>query len=674
MKEGMSSFDVAALVPEVNRVIQGAHIINIYQTSPNTLLFKLRQRDQPPLYLITEAGKRLHLTSYPPKRPRRPPTFCMALRKHLKNGRVTGLQQHEFERTVVLKVERKEGEFQLVLELFGDGNVILVSPQNVILQALVYRRMRDRSVWRGETFQFAPPRGRNPLKLSRQDLAEIKTLGDLEVVRALTKFLSIGGLYSEEVLLRAQVDKKTPCQSLTEGELHRIFDHLRQVLSTVTTGETEPGVVVDEKGEWIDVTPVPLKRHGDFTQKRYETLNEALDEYYTKAGVGERVAEAVQEAERELAKQERILQRQREALKNLRVNVEKNRRIGNLIYTHLHELQNLLQRGMEEKRSGKPWKQVTLSLLKEKEAGQPPAVYFHSLKPERLILNVTLEDVIFPLDFRRSVQVSAAGYYERAKKAEKKIGGAEKALRETQARIQELRKQRSERVRERREPPPKRRRRAWYEKFRWFHSSDGFLVIGGRDATTNEILIKRHMEPHDRVLHADIRGAPFVLIKTMGKPPPEKTVKEAAQLAASYSRAWKEGLGAVDVYWFSPRQVSRSPPSGQYLKKGSFMISGIRNYVRNVPLRAAIGVKREGKHLLVVGGPPEAVANQASVWVEVIQGRKASGELAKEVRGLLAEKAPENLRRRILKIPLEEIQRFMPPGGGAVAQPINSRS
>ena len=673
MKTGMSSFDVAALVPEVNRAVKGARIDNIYQTSHNTLLFKLRYRDQPPLHLIMEAGKRFHLTVYPLKRLRSPPGFCMALRKHLKNGRVAGLQQHEFERTVVVRVERKEGEFQLVLELFGDGNLILVSPQNVILQALVYRRMRDRNVWRGEAFQFAPPSGRNPLQLSLQDLAEIKTLGDLEVVRALTKFLSIGGLYSEEILLRAQVDKGKPCRSLTEGELHRIFQHLSQMLSTVTAGETEPSVVLDGEGGWVDVTPIPLKKHNGLAWKRYETFNEALDEYYTKAGVEEGAAEATQEVERELAKQERILQRQQEALKDLRAKVEKNRRIGDLIYRHLQELQNLLKRVMEEKRAGKPWGEVTLNLLREKEEGRIPAVHFHSLKPERLLLNVAIEDVAFPLDLRRSVQASAARCYEGAKKAEKKIRGAEKALRETEARIRELRRQRDERVRERPEAPPRRRRRAWYEKFRWFRSSDGFLVIGGRDATTNEVLIKRHMEPHDQVLHADIHGAPFVLIKTTGKSPPETTVKEAAQLASSYSRAWREGLGAVDVYWVLPQQVSRSPPSGQYLRKGSFMISGTRNYVRNVPLRVAVGIKEEEEYLLVVGGPPEAVANQASVSVEITQGRKNSGELAKQIRGLLAERAPENLRRRILRIPLEEIQGFIPPGGGAVAQRANSR-
>jgi len=664
LKEEMSSFDIAAITPEINLVIKGARIDNVYQINRKTLLLRLHQPDQPPLYLLTEAGKRLHLTSYALERPRKPPAFCMALRKYLKNGRIAELRQHGFERTIIMEVNTKEGEFQLILELFGDGNIILVSPQNTILQALTYRKMRDRNVWRGEDFQYAPPRGRNPRKVNRQDFEEIRKLGKLEVVRALTKFLSIGGLYAEEILSRAEVDRNKPSDSLTEGEINRIFNHLQQILSPITTGKLEPCIVFDDEKGWIDVTPIPLKSYASYKRKPYETFNEALDDYYTKTIVKERVAEAAEIAKQELARQQRILQKQKKALEDLKEKGEQNRRIADTIYMHLNELQFLLQRILDDKRDGKPWKQIASSLMKEKEAGYSPAVFFNSLQPERLILNISVEKLTFPLNLRRSIQANAAGYYSRAKKAEKKLEGVKKALQETRAMIEKLQQQRIEQIKEVRKPPPKRRKRAWHEKFRWFYSSDGFLVIGGRDATTNEIVIKKHMEPHDKVFHAEIHGAPFVLIKTEGKIPPEQTIKEAAQVAASYSRAWREGLGAVDVYWFSPQQISKAPPSGQYLEKGAFMVSGPKNYVRNVQLGVAIGIRREGKHAMVVGGPKEAVASQTKIYVEVTPGKKTSGELAKHIRRLLAERAHGALQRQILEISLEEIQRFVPPGRG----------
>ena len=663
MKERMTSFDIAALTPELNRLIKDARIDNIYQINPLTLLLKLRRPNQPKLHLLIEAGKRLHLTSYVLKKPQKPPNFCMALRKHLRNGKIKGIRQHEFERIIIIEVSEKEGNVQLISELFGEGNIILVDQENRILQALTYRRMRDRNVLRGEVFQQPPSSGRNPLKQNRQGFNEIRELGQLEIVRALTKFLSIGGHYAEEILLRAEVDKKAPCDSLAERELDRIFDQLQHILSIISAGNVEPCVVIGREGEWIDVTPLPLKKHAHFSQKRYETFDEALDDYYMKMTLDEGVVETAKGVEREMARQQRILQRQQKALEDLKGQIERNKGIGNLIYLHFGDLQSLLQKIMDEKRSGKPWEEIVLSIEKGKKAGRVPDIYFDSLKPPNLILNVSVENSIFPLNLRRSIQANATKYYAGAKKAEKKLEGAEKALRETQAKIEEL-KQRIGRVKEIRKPLAKRRIKAWYEKFRWFHSSDGFLVLGGRDATTNEILIKKQMEPHDIVLHADILGAPFVLIKTGEKTPPERTIRESAQLAASYSRAWREMLSAVDVYWVNPEQVNKSPPSGQYLRKGAFIIHGSKNFVRGVPLRVAIGVKMKEEQTVIVGGPVEAIGNQTNVYVELIPGEQKSSELAKQIRRLLAERASKALKKRILEIPLEEIQRFIPLGRG----------
>ena len=672
MKEKMTSFDIALITSELNQLIQDARIDNIYQLDPITLLLKLRQPSQSPLHLLMEAGKRVHLTSYTLEKPQKPPAFCMALRKHIRNGRVVGVQQHEFERIVTIRVSKKTGEFQLVSELFGEGNIILVSPQNKVLHALTYRRMRDRNILRNEIFKHAPPSGKNPLHLSRQEFDEITGFGQLKIVRALTKFLSIGGLYAEEVLLRAQVDKNVPCKSLTEQEVDRLFVQFRRILSAIVAEETEPHIVIDDKDNQIDVVPVPLEKYAHFKRKVYKTFNEAIDEYYMAIDVKEKVFETTEEVERELGRQQRILQRQQESIEDSRRKMELNRKIGDTIFAHLGELQHLLQKAVDEKRYGKPWNQIISELEKERDAGHVPAIYFHSLEPRRLILNVSVEDLSFSLNLRRSVQVNASGYYTKAKKAEKKLEGAKKAVQDTEAKIGELRRGLIKQAKETGKRPPKRKKKAWYEKFRWFHSSDGFLVIGGRDATTNETLIKKHMEPQDIVFHADIPGAPFVLIKTEGKTPPEQTIVESAQLAASYSRAWKEMFGAVDVYWVSPHQVNKSPPSGQYLKKGAFMIHGSKNYVRRVPLRVAIGVEIKEGQPKVIGGPVEAISKQTNNFVEIVSGKHSSSELAKQIRRLLAKKVAKTLEKRVLEIPLEEIQRFIPSGRGAVNLAVRS--
>jgi predicted ribosome quality control (RQC) complex YloA/Tae2 family protein len=663
LKDTMTSFDVAAATHEINELVKDAHVAKIYQIGIQTLLLRLRKPNIPRIQLLIEAGKRIHLTSYEHETPKKPSAFCMSLRKYLDNGVIKEVRQHEFERIAVIEVSTRQGDFQLVAELFGGGNVILVDPEAKILQAMTYKRMRDRNILRGEPFQHPPERGLNPLKLSRQEFLEITKLEKTEIVKALTKFLSISGAYAEEILLRAEVNKKTLCSSLTEHELDGIFTQLQNIISIIEAGTVEPRIVSDEKNVWIDVTPVPLKKYGQFDQKEYSTFNSALDEYYTKITDVERGDEATVDVESEVARYRRMLQRQEKALEALKEPITKNKNIGDLIYQHFGDLQSLLQKIMEKKRSGKSWEEIAAIIEEGKKAERHPDVYFHSLEPANQLLHVLVGNNVFSLNLRHSIQANADRYYSLSKKAEKKLRGAKKTLEETRAQIEETKKQVTI-AKAAQQPLAKRRKMEWFEKYRWFRSSDGFLVIGGRDAITNEILIKKRMEPDDIVFHAEIVGAPFVLIKTEGKTAPEQTINEAAQLAASYSRGWREMLSAINVYWIHPDQVSKSPPSGQSLPKGSFMIRGTKNFVRGVPLQVAVGVKTDDDAIMVIGGPAGAIAHQTSAYVEIVPGDQKSAQIAKKIRHLLSTKVSEDLKRSVTAVPIEEIQRFIPLGRG----------
>lgn len=659
----MTSFDVAVATQEINTLVEGAHIAKIYQIGTKALLIRLRKPNMPKIQLLLEAGKRIHLTSYDYETPKKPSTLCMSLRKYIDNGIIKKVRQHEFERIVIIEISTRHGDFHLVIEIFGGGNVILVDPEAKIRQAMTYKRMRDRNIIRGEPFQHPPTRGHNPLNLSQQEFLGIMKFKEIEIVRGLTKFLSISGGFAEEILLRAEVDKKIKCGSLTKTELDDIFIELHNVVSIIISGSIEPRIVISENGMWIDVTPIPFKKYKQFNEKEYETFNSALDDYYTKVTDAERVEKAAGDIESEVARYSRMLQRQEKASVALKEPISKNKNIGDLIYQHFGDLQSLRQKIMEKKRSGKSWEEIAKIVEIGKKEGIHPDVYFYSLESANQILHVSLGSKIFSLNLRNSIQANADRYYFQSKKAEKKLEGARKKLQETRNKIEEARKQVTL-AKKTQQPLAKRRKREWFEKYRWFHSSDGFLVIGGRDATTNEILIKKRMKADDIVFHAEIVGAPFVLIKTEGLMVPEQTLNEAANLAASYSRAWKEMLSAITVYWIHPDQVSKTPPSGQSLRKGAFMIRGTKNFVRGVQLKVAVGVKTDDDTVMIIGGPVKAIAKQTNAYVEIVPGDQKSGQLAKKIRYLLSSKVSEELKSSVTAVPLDEIQRFIPLGRG----------
>jgi hypothetical protein len=212
------------------------------------------------------------------------------------------------------------------------------------------------------------------------------------------------------------------------------------------------------------------------------------------------------------------------------------------------------------------------------------------------------------------------------------------------------------------------RKKAWFDKFRWFVSSDGFLVVGGKDAVSNEVLVKKYVEDDDVVFHADIIGAPFVTIRTEGKNLTEQALREAGQFAAAYSRGWREGFGSVDVYWVKPDQLSKSGPSGESVGHGAFAVSGQRNWQRGVTLKLAVGVVFEDGELLFVGGPVDAVRAKTEVLVTVVPGERKGKEIARDVLGALALKASRDAREKVLRASVEQVREFIPFGVGRVLE------
>ena len=671
MQRILTSFDVAVVVSELSEQLKDARIQNIYQLNRKTLILKLHRPNCPSLHLLIEAGRRFHLTSYVLEKPQKPPGFCMALRKYLKNGFITDVSQQEFERVVTIKVKAKMGEYSLVVEFFGKGNIILVDPQNFIQHALTFKRMRDRNVLRKEPFQYPPSSGKNPLGLTPEDLNELKKFKEVDVVKALTRTLSISGTYAEEILVRAHVDKNEKIECLENTDFDKIYSAIRELFTHIETSEYNPSIVIDEKGRWIDVIPVSLEKTKKLELKRFDSFNEALDEFYARATVSEEATVISDSVEEEIARQNRILRDQRRVMEEVKTKPERMRRIGDIIYSHLNQLQVLMQKILDEKKGGLKWQEVTAGIEKEKTREEIPAVYFASLDTKNLILQVSVEDLPFALNLRRSIQENAATYYNRGKKAEKRMEGARRAIDETLQRIGELKRQGKIRLEKEKKPLTKRRKKAWFEKFRWFFTSENLLVIGGKDAVTNEIIVKKHLEANDLVFHADIHGAPFVVIKTEGRTPSQQSIQEAAQLAAAHSRAWKYQFGAIDVYWVHPHQLSKTPPSGGYIKRGAFIVRGKKNYIRKMPLRLAIGVDTEATPISLIGGPLEAMKPKTDINVEIMPGDLSSSRLAKKILLVLKRKAPQELREDISKIPLEEAQRYIPYGKGSLVNHQN---
>jgi predicted ribosome quality control (RQC) complex YloA/Tae2 family protein len=679
MKE-FTSFDVAAVVRELKETILDSRVSNIYQLNSKTLLFKLHKPDRAAFGLVLESSRRLHLTSYIIEKPLLPPAFCMALRKYLRDSWLKSVEQYEFERVIIFCFKAKTGGLKLILELFGDGNVILLDEKSKILHALTYKRMRDRNILREEAFTFAPSSGKNPFKIKKEQLLEeLMAFGDVEVVRALARFLSIGGVYAEEVLSRAGVSKTKYCSALSKSEVDAFYDALQSLLSIVMNGKLEPCIILDENGDFIDVVPLRLNRYEHFNNQPYPSFNEALDEFYArvlfveKATAGLEIDKLVNEAQR----LKRIIATQEKTLAETEAEIIKYKTIGDTIYAHSSEFQTLLDRFLAVRKSGKERNAIASEVLAEKRSGLKPSVFFESFDSKGLVVNVSVGSLRFGLNLRGRLFDNAGQFYEQSKKAKQRLEGVKAALEETRKKLRET----EERIKkaealqhvkpaEAMEELVERRikRKEWFEKFRWFISSDDFLVVAGKDAVSNEVLIKKYTSADDIVFHADITGAPFVIVKAEGKKPSEQCIRETAEFAVAFSRAWREAFASADVYWVKPEQLSKGGPSGEHVLHGAFVVSGKRNWLHGIPLKVAVGIIVKDGEISYVGGPVDAVKSKAKAYVVIAPGDQSSKELSKHIFKVLAAKLPKELRESVVKTSVEEMREFIPYNKGRISE------
>ena len=144
------------------------------------------------------------------------------------------------------------------------------------------------------------------------------------------------------------------------------------------------------------------------------------------------------------------------------------------------------------------------------------------------------------------------------------------------------------------------------------------------------------------VFHSEIHGSPFTLLKK-GSEARHEDIFDAALITASYSRAWKIGISTVPVYYVKPEQVSKKAPSGEYLKKGSFMIYGKKNYIRGIPLELFIGViSDKGIRKILVGSKESVIKNSIDEQRRIFrltQGKTSKSRIVnKVVKDLVEEK------------------------------------
>ena len=606
MKLKESSLDFHAFVSIYGDSILNSFIKKVYQVNQKEFVLQLYRSDVKKKDFFISLNK--GIAFYDAEKPEEATQLSMLFRKQLSEKRIVGIEQINFDR--VVKITLHTGQ-EIVLELFGGGNLILTDNGKIVL-AMDQHVYKTRKILIGE--EYIPPAVINPIS-DLETFSGILDGSKASIVKTLATRANLGGEIAEEALYRTNIDKdKMP------GEIREYYGTLYDNIMEIVLESEKNNAFYYESEELL--SPVLLTALGKDPDEKFEDFNGGID-FYLKH---------YPETDKNKSSVERRIESQRRSIEEFNKLMLVYNEFGNYLKMNFQQLQKLINIVYNNVRKSNLNNFIFMDLE------------ISDINPAKNTFAVNYKETKIVLNYRESAGNNINHVFNTAKEYKGKIEGAEKAIEETKKLI----------MKEKQKAGKKKRIKYWFESYHWFTSSAGNMVMAGRDAKTNEKLVKKHVSENDIYVHADIYGAPSTVIKNEGIDITEDTIREACEFAVSLSRAWPAGIGSGTAYWVYPSQVSKTPESGEFVSKGSWIVRGKRNYVLNIPLELKISLIDYKGNIIPMISPSET-ATDSKKWVIIKPGN--------EKRSVAAEKIA-----KILGIEKSEIESILPPGGSIIVE------
>lgn len=351
------------LAEELKETLSSARIEKAYQPGKKELKLKLYGPEKGSMELILTPAY-LSVTSFPRKVPEMPSSFAMQLRKNIRNGFVRDVKQHEFDRILEIVIEKGDKRFLLIAEFFSRGNVIFCDESRKILGLFEWQKWKDRKLGVGQTYEY-PPQTQNPLRIDYTALKGILASSQKKLVSTLATDAGLGGLYAEEVCLISGTDKDAVSGGLDARDMESVYSSFNEMIGKIREGKSSPSIIIRE-GKPIDVIPFDLSIYDGFEKKEFTSLNEAIDEYFSREEAVSAKKEAEKIHEGKLGKLKEIESRQEEVIERFGKESVESQKTGDIIYQNLHAVEEILQEVKKEKSRGASWSDIRDKLAGKK--------------------------------------------------------------------------------------------------------------------------------------------------------------------------------------------------------------------------------------------------------------------------------------------------------------------
>ena len=545
----LAGIELRYLVDHISAKVEGYYVSNIYGISKDSILFKLHHTEKEDLFMmVSTMGIWLTAVKIDQIEPNK---LQKRLRNDLLRLKLKKIEQIGAERIAYFVFEGFGKEFVLIGEFFGDGNIVLCNNEKKILALQHSIEVRHRKLRVGLDYIPPPENTIDIFNISEKDFDDLKST-DLASARWLGRTLGLPKKYVEGIFKTAKIDSKKIGNQLNQEEITLLFETSKNIISDVASGAHKPIIVRNEKTE---VLPINLEGiNGEI--KNVNSFIEGLDLVFTENLVEKGKSLQSTGSDKKIKELQTQISEQTKAIELVNQRSKSITTVANSLY----EMIACGITSINDPRAGEILSKNNAKMVNEK------GIWLMIIVDEKIKINT-----------EASLQSIASVLFNEAKKQSGAIHSIEEIRTKTQKKLEKvMNKSESEKdsiqISE-------IRKKNWYERYRWFFTSDGFLVIGGRDAASNSAVVRKHLGKNDKIFHGDIFGSPFFILKD-AENVPDTSMNEVAHATVCFSRAWREGMYGLSAFWVNPDQVKRSAPSGQFLPKGSFTIEGQRNFIK----------------------------------------------------------------------------------------------
>jgi predicted ribosome quality control (RQC) complex YloA/Tae2 family protein len=707
MKFVMSNLDINIMVDEISS-FGDFRVQNIYDVDGNFISFKIRLNDKRTKFLMIDAGKKFYLSDSKIENKRKMPSgFVMKMRKHLENKRIIHIRQINNDRVIEIAMGYSNIQYYLMVEFYASGNLIFTDENYKILglyHTHIYKdQMQDEKiiVRTDEIYPIHKSTTNNNIdKISKGQFLEWynnmndinKNIYSIKKICNMSPLLIFGKEYIEHSLLELNIN---PEEKYEDTKLDMLINYLKNN----NFKNDKSGYIIYEKNKAVSFVPILFNQYKTNINKNFCSFSKTIEEYHREISGNNLDITVIKKN-----KNKHDENKNEKKLKNIRgqINKMKNKYeellekaiifennisiVSDILKFLVYMYDNDIKLGGTNilTSSGtniipENIKRTNEFILQISDEFQIEKITYENtnkigVKERKIYILFIPKKYLYECSLNLSAYDHVSQLYKMCKNLEIKINSTIKLINE------DIKNNTQNNVENNAQNNNgfnilKIRKEYWYEKYHWFFSSEGLLIVVGKNIDQNEELVKKHMEKNDLYIHSDARGSGSGIIKQKNKNIPLKSLEEGGAFLICHTNSWKSGIPERS-FWVYSEQVSKTPETGEYLTKGSFIIRGQKNIlpIPKLELGLTLMFKIKGNDILmskyeenaeyaIPMVAPYKIINNNKFKIKIIPG---TGKIDKTIKNSIINifhKLMNKYEERLIKnISFEEYQRILLSG------------